>query len=88
MFLYSGKHEKSGSQHTLKPKNLHVLMKTRWTDDSFLMNLGDIISLCRCWFLWHDTMDTDYTITDWFKTEKQNYHENGGQTKDGLSHGE
>jgi len=87
MFLYSGKHGKSGAQHTPKPKNLHVLMQTRWTHDSLLMNLCDIVSLCRCLFLWSDTMKRDYTVTDWFKIEKQNHHENG-QSRDGLSEGD
>jgi len=85
MFLYSGKHDKSGYQYTPRPKNLHVLMQTRWTHDNFLMNLCDIVSLCMCLFLWSDTLDTDYSVTDWVKIEKQNYHENGGQGRDGLS---
>ena len=88
MFLYSGKHSKSGAQHTPKPNNLNVLMQTTWTHDSLLMIFFDIVSLCRCWFLWSDTLETNYTIRDWFKTEKQNYHENGGHAKDGLLQGD
>ena len=49
------------------------------------MNLCDIVSLCMCWFSWSDTIETDYTVTYRFKTEKQNYHENGGKERDGLS---